>query len=170
MTSETTSAASSAANGSAFREELKHDADRLKGTIGERAKTEATTRIDQASQAMGSASSALEAAAEKLESNSDAPQWMASAIQQAARKMDGLAGQLAGRDLDDVGQEVTRFARHNPGTFLAVSAAAGFAAARVLRAGVDKKRHEQPSNAATDKAGSNGHDFAPQPAIEGVPS
>lgn len=46
------SAARSAANGSAFCDEREHDAEPLKGTIGERAKTGTTTRIDQASQAM----------------------------------------------------------------------------------------------------------------------
>lgn len=161
MTTET----SSATNGSTFRDELKHDAERLKSTIGERAKTEATTRIDQAEQAMGSASDALEAAAEKLERNPDAPDWMASAIQQAARKMDGLAGLINGRDLDDIAHEVTQFARHNPATFLAASAAAGFAAARVLRAGMDKKRHGSPDNASSDQASAD-HGYAASDGAE----
>lgn len=179
MTTKTTSAAM----GSTLRDGLKQDAARLKGSFGDRAKTEATTRIDQAAHAMGSASTALEAAAEKLESNPDAPEWMASAIQQAARKMESLAGELNGRDLDDISREVTQFARSNPGTFLAVSAAAGFAAARVLRAGADKQRFDQPSQASenqwstgeaqmdTDQAediGSVHLDAALQPTIEGI--
>jgi 2-hydroxy-3-keto-5-methylthiopentenyl-1-phosphate phosphatase len=150
MTIEPITEASSAGSSSDFRDELKHDAKRLKGTIGERAKHEATTRIDQATQAMGSASTALEAAAEKLVSNPETPDWMASAIQQAARKMDDLAAQINERNLDDIGTEVTQFARQNPGTFLAVSAAAGFAAARVLRAGVDKKRREQVDSTSSN--------------------
>lgn len=172
MTTET----SSATNGSAFRDELKHDAQRLKGTIGERAKSEATTRIDQAAQAMGSASTAFEAAAEKLDSNSDAPDWMASAIQQAAKTMDSFASQISGRDLKDIGHDVTQFARNNPGTFLAASAAAGFAAARVLRAGVDKKRHDQPeagmgdhTSAVHDYAGVNGANDAGSATLTGTP-
>lgn len=180
-----TTQASSSTNGSAVRDELKHDADRLKGTIGERAKTEATTRIDQASQALGSASAAFDAAAEKLDSNSDAPDWMASVIQQAARKMDGLAERISGGDLDDIGREVTNFARHNPGAYLAASAAAGFAAARVLRAGMDKKSHEQADisgsehvladngNSASfgaDDAGSSALNGSYQQDIEGAAS
>jgi 2-hydroxy-3-keto-5-methylthiopentenyl-1-phosphate phosphatase len=108
---------------------------------------------------------------------------MASVIQQAARKMDDLAAQINERNLDDIGTEVTQFARQNPGTFLTVSAAAGFAAARVLRAGVDKKRREQvdstssnnlvaddgyASHEGDDRAGIAGLSGTIQDDIEGV--
>lgn len=131
------------ASTSGVRDELAQDAGRLKDTVAERARQEAESRKGEVVQVAGSASAALQSAAEDLQNNPDAPDWMATALQQAARQIDRLAGQVEGRSIEDLGSEVTRFARTNPGTFLAASAAVGFAAARVLRAGVDKQRHDQ---------------------------
>lgn len=127
---------------SQVRDELKQDAEHLRETVADRGKHEAESRKDEAAHAAGAASSALEAAADDLESNPDAPDWMSSALQQAARKIEGVASQIEGRSIDDIASRVTRFARENPGSFLAASAAAGFAAARVMRAGVDRQRHD----------------------------
>lgn len=142
MTTETGTASTGTHDNSAVRDELKHDAEHLRDTAAGRAKQEAESRKGQAAQVVGSASSAFNSAAEQLQQNPDAPDWMASAIQQAARKMDTMASQIDGRSVDDLSRQVINFARDNPGTFLAASAAAGFAAARVLRAGADKKRHD----------------------------
>lgn len=143
MTTETGTASTGTREKSQVRDELKHDAEHLKDTATGRAKQEAESRKGQAAQMVGSASSAFSTAAEQLQQNPDAPDWMASAIQQAARKMDAMASQIDGRSVDDLSRQVTSFARDNPAAFLAASAAAGFAAARVLRAGADKKRHGQ---------------------------
>ncbi len=137
-------------------DELRQDAGHLKESLGARAKQEAESRKGQAAQVAGSASSALDTAARDLRDNPEAPEWMASALQQAARRIESLASHVDGRNIDELGDEVAEFARRNPGTFLAASAAAGFAAARVLRAGVDKKRHERSG----DQYGSgNGNDL-----------
>lgn len=122
-------------------EDLKHDAARLKDSVGARARQEAEARKGQAAHLAGSASSALETAAQDLRDNPDAPDWMASALQGAARRIEGLAAHVDGRSVDQLGNDVAEFARRSPGTFLLASAAAGFAAARVLRAGADRKRH-----------------------------
>jgi len=54
------------------------------------------------------------------------------------------------------------------GTFLAIAAAAGFAAARVLRAGADHKRHGQHGGGA-EQSSQQGYDAAPVwPADENV--
>lgn len=135
-------------------DELRHDAGRLKDSLGARAKQEAESRKGQAAQVAGSASSALDTAARDLRDNPEAPEWMASALQQAARRIESLASHVDGRNIDELGDEVAEFARRNPGTFLAASAAAGFAAARVLRAGVDRKRHE---HSGEQSGGGNGN-------------
>jgi hypothetical protein len=124
-------------------EELKHDAGRLTEDVAERAKSEAESRKSQAANLGQSASSALDTAARDLRENPDVPDWMASALQQAARSIESLADRIEGRSIEQIGQDVVEFARRNPGTFLAASAALGFAASRVLRAGVDKKRHDR---------------------------
>lgn len=141
MTTESHTTTGSAQSRAGVRDELKQDAGRLKEDAQARAKQEAETRKGQAVNVAGSATSALNTAAEELERNPDAPAWMASALQQAARKIDGMARHVDGKNVDDLGREVAHFAREHPGAFLAASAAAGFAAARLLRAGADKKRH-----------------------------
>lgn len=144
MTTEPYAGQADAGTQSGIRDELMQDAGRIKDKVGARAKQEAETRKGEAVQVAGSASAALQSAAENLQDNPDAPDWMATALQQAARQIDRLAGHVDGRGIDDLGHEVAQFARSNPGAFLAASAAAGFAAARVLRAGADKQRHDHP--------------------------
>lgn len=142
MTTEQRTASSSSGAASQVREELGQDAERLKDNAQDRAREEAETRKSQAVRVAGSAASALDRAAGDLERDKDAPDWLASAVRQAAGTIDRMAGEMEGRDIGEIGHTVTRFARSNPGSFLAASAAAGFAAARVLRAGADKKRHD----------------------------
>lgn len=160
MTTESQTKPGSEQSASGVLDELKQDTGRLKDSLGARAKDEAETRKGEAVQVAGSASAALNAAADDLQHNPDAPDWMASALQQAARQIDRLAGHVGGRNIDDLGHEVAQFARHNPGAFLAASAAAGFAAARVIRAGADKQRHDQPGQQqrGSHSAASGGQD------------
>lgn len=141
MTTEQRDSGNSTHHQTGVTDELRHDADRLKDTVGARAKEEAESRKGQAVHVAGSASSALNTAAEDLRRNPEVPDWMAAALQQAARNIETLASHIGGRNVDQLGEDLSQFARRSPGTFLAASAAAGFAAARVLRAGVDKKRH-----------------------------
>lgn len=165
----TTQSRNSSGETAAVADELKGDAARLKGDVTARAKQEAETRMSQAAQLAGSASSALDTAARDLRDNPDAPDWMASALQQAARSIEGLASHVEGRSIDQIGQEVAGFARRNPGTFLAASAALGFAASRVLRAGVDKKRHSRTGGQEDGQAQRTGSgDYADWPADEYV--
>lgn len=132
---------SSASTRSAVGEELSRDASQLKDTASQRIQQEADTRKGQAAQIAGSASSALNKAASELEQDNNAPDWLSSVVRQAAGSIDRLAGEIDGRSLNQLGQQLTGFARSNPGTFLAAAAAAGFAAARVLRAGVEHRHH-----------------------------
>jgi hypothetical protein len=128
---------------SGLREELgqytAHVADTLKG----RATQEAETRKVAATGIVGYASGALGKAVDDLRGNPDAPEWMAKGLQQVAQQIDRFAGELQGRSVEDMTRDAARLARDNPGTFLAAAAAAGFAAARLLRAGADHKRHAQ---------------------------
>lgn len=157
---------------SAVGEELSQDASRLKETAGQRMEQEADSRKGQAAQIAGSASSALGKAASELEQDDNAPDWLGSAMRQAAGSIDRLAGEIDGRSVNELGQQLTSFARSNPGTFLAASAAAGFAAARFLRAGVEHKHHAQTSSNRGGAGGSYdaSSTAAPAPASYGTAS
>jgi hypothetical protein len=128
---------------SEVRKELGQDTAHLRDTLKGRAKQEAEASKSKALGLAGPATGALGAAADELRENPDAPEWMATGLQKLARQIEQIAGDLEGRSLDDLGRDASRLARDNPGTFLAASAAAGFAAARLLRAGADHKRHAQ---------------------------
>jgi hypothetical protein len=54
---------------------------------------------------------------------------------QARRRLDDLAGRLDRGGLDGVASDLSRFARRRPGLFLVTCAGAGFALARLVRAG-----------------------------------
>lgn len=168
---------------SGLREELGQDTAHLRETLAGRARQEAETGKNKALNLARPATDAIGAAANQLRDNPDAPEWMASGLQSLARQIERLASDLEGRSLDDLGRDASRFARDNPGTFLAASAAAGFAAARLLRAGADKKRHAQdpaqtqtyanegapvwPADENAMPTGTGGSDFAPAYGAEG---
>lgn len=141
---------SDTANG--LREELGQDTAHLGDTLKTRAMQEADARKGAAVGIAGSASGALGAAADDLRDNPEAPEWMAKGLQQLARQIDRLSGELQGRSIDDLTRDASRLARDNPGTFLAIAAAAGFAAARVLRAGADHKRQAQSDSVPAQPA------------------
>jgi hypothetical protein len=151
---DTTPADSSSTAGSTVREELSQDASHLADTATERARQEAETRKQQTTQTARSASSALDRAAEELEQDENAPSWLSSAFRQTASGIERLARSLEGRSPDQLAGDVTRFARQNPGAFLAASAAAGFAAARFLKAGAEHKSHQ------SDAKGGSGSTFS----------
>lgn len=148
-----------AESASDLRQELGQDAAHLKDTLTDRAKQGAETGKNKALEIAGSATSALGAAADQLRDNPDAPAWMATGLQKVAQQIEQLANSLEGRSLDDMSRDASRLARDNPGTFLAISAAAGFAAARLLRAGAEKKSHAQDGNAQSPYGGTQSSSY-----------
>ncbi len=122
---------------SSATEELKHDAHDLKDTAAHQAEAKAKQGKARVSRTASSASSAMKTAADELRDDDDAPDWLASAFASVAREVEDLASHLKDRSPRELAGETRRFARDNPGAFLTASAAAGFAAARFLRAGAE---------------------------------
>ena len=131
----------STASGSNTNEELRADADRLTETAKDRASEKVEQGTSQAPRTAGSASDALQKAAGELDRDDNAPSWLSSAFRETAKGIDQFAGKVEGRSPEQMGREISSFAREHPTSFLAASAAAGFAAARFLRAGADYKHH-----------------------------
>jgi len=129
------------------RDEVARDARRLAEAARGRVEQEADRRREQVSHTAHSASSAVSSAADDLEQREDAPDWLVSAFRQTARQIEKFAGSMEGMSAREFGQQVSDFARRRPGAFLAASAAAGFIAARVLRAGVE---HEEAAQSGID--------------------
>ncbi|WP_174278308.1 hypothetical protein [Sphingomonas bacterium] len=72
--------------------------------------------------------------------------WIASAIGRGAQELNALAGTLRDKDLGDLSAEMGSFARRQPALFVAASAAAGFALARIGKiAAADLSRADLPT-------------------------
>jgi hypothetical protein len=103
-------------------------------TAKQRLHAEADARKGTAAEQTRSLSSALDAAASELQ---DSPDWLRSAFKQSAQTLQRFADTVESKDSRELTREVQQLAREHPGTFLAGCAMAGFAAARVLKSGVE---------------------------------
>lgn len=118
---------------SGMTEELKSDAKELGSSAKDRIHSEVESRKGTAAQQARSVSSAMQRTAGELDQ--DAPEWLKSAIRKGADQIQRFADTIEQKDSREILSDVRQFARDNPTTFLAACAAAGFAAARVLKAG-----------------------------------
>ena len=116
-----------------LREELRGDAQTVRTKAKQRLHNEVDARKGKAAEQAKTLSSALGAAASEL---AGSPGWMRSAFEQGARRIQSLADAVEQRDSRRLAQDVQQLARENPGMFLAGCAIAGFAAARIFKAGV----------------------------------
>jgi len=111
----------------------------------QRLQSEVDARKGDAADQAKAVSSALDKAAGEL---SDSPDWLQSAFRQGARSIERFAQTLDRKDAGQLTGDIQRFARQNPGTFLGVCALAGFAAARVLKAGADSSATTTPQGSS----------------------
>lgn len=117
-----------------LRQELRSDAATVTHSAKERLRSEVDARKGEAADQAKAVSSALNKAAGEL---SDSPDWLRSALKQGAQGIERFAETIDRKNAGQLTRDVQRFARENPGTFLGACALAGFAAARVLKAGAD---------------------------------
>ena len=124
---------SSTENSGGLRQELRGDAGKLGQIMAQRVASEVDTRKGAAASQAKTLSSALGKAAGEL--GSEGPGWLRTALERGARSIQHFAETIEQKDAQQLNQQVQRLARDNPGTFLAGCALAGFAAARIMRAG-----------------------------------
>ena len=133
-----------------IRDELSNDASRLTQTATSKIEQAADGRKQQVTGAAQAVSSAIDRAVGALREDDQAPDWLTSAFEKTARQIGDLARSVEGKDISEIRRGVTDFARQSPVAFLAASAVAGFAAARVLRAGSEyQTRQEQGGRSPT---------------------
>ena len=113
--------------------ELRSDAQHLGRSAANRMYSEADARKDAAANQAKSVSSALDRAAGELDESS--PDWLKSAFRQGAQQVQKFADAIEQKDSRQLVGDIESFARDRPGMFLFGCAAAGFAAARVFKAG-----------------------------------
>ena len=121
--------------------ELRSDAQELGSKAKDRIHSEVDARKGQAVDQAKSVSSAIQRAAGELDDS--APNWLKSAFQQGAEQVQRFADAIDQKDSRQLVGEVETFARERPGAFLAACAAAGFAAARIFKAGGQQQGSDQ---------------------------
>ena len=133
--------------------ELLSDAKGVGTSAVNRLHSEVDARKGDAASQVKSVSSAIEKARDGLDT--DAPAWLKSAFDQGAQQVQKFADTLEQKDSRQLVTEVSDFARGSPGTFLAACAAAGFAAARIFKAGGSENSPSQPGPVGTDFTAAN---------------
>jgi hypothetical protein len=133
--------------------EVLSDAKNVGSSAVNRLHSEVDSRKGDAVTQAQSVSTAIEQAADGLDPN--APQWLKSAFQQGAQQIQKFASTLEQKDSRQLVNDVSDFARNSPGTFLGACAAAGFAAARIFKAGSSDNSPSQLGSIGTDYSGSN---------------
>lgn len=146
---------SSQAGDGSLRDELRGDAETLTGTAKQKLHSELDSRKGPAVSQVKSVSSALEAAASEL---SDSPNWLRSAVAQGAQALQRFGDSVEHKDSRELTREAQQIARANPGMFLAACAAAGFAGARILKAGAEDAAAGPPEPRRS---------YEPDPLVEG---
>lgn len=118
--------------GGDLRTELRNDAGTVTDTAKQRLHSEVDARKGTAAEQAKSISSALDTAAGEL---NDSPDWLQSMFRKGAQTVQQFADTIDKKDSQQLTRDVQQMARNNPATFLGACALAGFAAARVLKAG-----------------------------------
>jgi hypothetical protein len=120
-------------------EMMQEKAQELKGTAGERVRQEVETRSTQAGTQLRGTASAMRRTTEQLrQEGNDAP---AKAMEYAAERAERLGSYLTGANADQVLRDVEAFARRQPWLVAVGGAAAGFFAARFLKASSGARYH-----------------------------
>ncbi|QDA36104.1 hypothetical protein E4191_18450 (plasmid) [Paracoccus liaowanqingii] len=111
--------------------EATDQASRLAGSV----KDEVTRREKDLRSGIAERAESVAAGLRKAGSEIDPDSSIATMFDRAADSVSGLAGSLNATDPAQMVEDVRSFARRQPGAFLGLSALAGFAAIRFLRAG-----------------------------------
>ena len=143
------------------REELLSDAKNVGSSAVNRIHSEVDARKVEAVNQVQAVSSTIERAADGLDAN--APTWLRSALEQGAQQVKTFAETLEQNDSRQIALQVTEFAKRSPATFLGACAAAGFAAARVFRAGGNENDPTQIGSVSPVQATSPVSSTSPYP-------
>ena len=142
--------------------DLRSDAKQLGNSAANRIHSEVDARKDTAVNQAKSVSSAIQRAAGEMDEGS--PDWLKSALRQGAQKVQTFADTIEQKNSRELMRDAQDFARNNPGTFLAACAAAGFAAARILKAGEQDQHNSQGTQGQQPGQLSDQGDPFPNPA------
>jgi hypothetical protein len=147
-------------------EEGKTQARNLTHEVGQQAHEQSKVQKDKAASGLRSLGTELQSMAASQGGQSGLATDLA---QQAAAKVQDLAGWLDQREPGELLDEVRALARRKPGTFLLGALAAGVVAGRLTRGAVDATRSDTGNGSATDVAATPTYDSMVTPETTVLP-
>jgi hypothetical protein len=114
-------------------DQAKQNAGQVVDQMREQASNRLVGQIGQTSEGLHSASEALRSVGQQLRQNAQAPAPIAQYADKAADQVERVSTYLRDKDLDRIVDDVERFARHNPATFIGGAFALGLLASRFLK-------------------------------------
>ena len=120
-----------------LQSDLRSDANTITQSAKQRLQSEVDARKGAVASQLKVVSSAAAQAGDGLAD--EAPQWLRSVLGTASRTTERLAQTLEQKDARALAADADRMARQYPQAFLATCAFVGFGAARILKAGAQKR-------------------------------
>jgi ElaB/YqjD/DUF883 family membrane-anchored ribosome-binding protein len=131
-----TSVATAKANpGKAEPTNMKDEFTNLKSQAGDKARDAANRGKDRAAEALGGIGKIIRESADTIDEKVGAQ--YGDYARSAADAVDGFAGKVDSKQLDDIVEEARQFVRKSPAVAIGAAAAIGFVLARIVRSGRD---------------------------------
>jgi hypothetical protein len=113
--------------------------------VRQTAAAQLTTQKSRATEALGSVAAAIRQSGQPLRDNNQP--MLAEYAGRAADQLEQFSTRLGERDLNELMDDVNRFARRQPALFVGAAFAAGVLAARFLKSSPDGQRRFSPDEA-----------------------
>jgi ElaB/YqjD/DUF883 family membrane-anchored ribosome-binding protein len=114
---------------------MKDEFSNLKSQAGEKARDAATRGKDRAAEALGGIGRIIRESADTIDDKVGAQ--YGDYARSAADAVDGFAGKVDSKAVDDIVEEARQFVRKSPAVAIGAAAAIGFVLARIVRSGRD---------------------------------
>ncbi len=119
--------------------------------VRERATAQLSTQKDRATDGLGSVAQAVRQSAQPLRDHKQ--DAIAQYVEKAADKIDSFSTQLKNRDVNELVNDVQRFARRQPALFVGSAFALGVIGARFLKSSADDNRHDRADHYRSPASG-----------------
>jgi hypothetical protein len=119
--------------------------------VRERATAQLSTQKDRATDGLGSVAQAVRQSTQHLRDNRH--ESIAQYVDKAADQIERLSTQLRNRDVNDLVNDVQRFARRQPALFVGSAFAIGVIGARFMKSSSDNQRHSGQEPYGTSPSG-----------------
>jgi len=129
----------------------------IMGRVRERATAQLSTQKDRATDGLGSVAQAVRQSTQHLRDGKH--ETIAQYVERAADQIDRFSNELKNRDVNQLVNDVQRFARRQPALFVGSAFAIGVVGARFLKSSADNQRQHRnesygySSSGAMDYAG-----------------